>query len=446
VPACERPARRPAAAARLHCRSGRDALSAVAIALQQTAAFLDPNMSQHTSPVAGTSAATGPVGRLLLILGALAAFGPMSIDMYLPALPTIATEFHASTGAAQLTLSLYFIGAALSQLLYGPMSDRFGRRKPLIVGISLYIVTSGMAALASGIEQLIWLRLLQALGGAAGTVIARAVVRDLVGGDAAAKALSMLTLTMGAAPLLAPLIGGQILTWIGWRGIFWLLAIFGCGCLLSVLLGVPETHPPERRRPMSAGHMVTGYANVLANRRALGCLLTAGFAWSGMFAYISGTPFVYIEVFGVPPQLYGFLFGLNIVAIMSGAYVNSRVVMKVGRARLMSVGVAMAAAAGLTLLATGVSGFGGLIGIIVPLFFYMGSLNLTGANAIATVLDEFGHLAGTAAALFGLFQFGIGACAGALVGQLHDGTPLPMAAVIATTGVSALLFRHLLAR
>ena len=403
-------------------------------------------MSQPASSPPVATLTAGPAGRLLLILGALAAFGPMSIDMYLPALPTIADEFAASTGDAQLTLSLYFVGSALSQLLYGPMSDRFGRRKPLMVGISLYIVTSAMAALASGIEQLIWLRLLQALGGAAGTVIARAIVRDMVGGDAAAKALSMLTLVMGAAPLLAPLIGGQILTWIDWRGIFWLLALFGCLCLASVLLGLPETHPPERRRPMSPGSMVLGYFSVLAHRRSLGCLLTAGAGWSGMFAYISGTPFVYIEVFGVPAQLYGFLFGLNIVAIMSGAFVNSRVVMKVGRGRMMSVGVAMAAGAGLALLATGASGFGGLVGIVVPLFFYMGSLNLTGANAIATVLDEFGHLAGTAAALFGLFQFGLGALAGALVGQLHDGTALPMAAVIATTGVSAFVFRHLLAR
>jgi DHA1 family bicyclomycin/chloramphenicol resistance-like MFS transporter len=383
---------------------------------------------------------------LIVILGALIASAPMSIDMYLPALPTIGAEFGATTGEVQLTLSLYFIGSALSQLFYGPMSDRFGRRPLLVVGISLYSLTSMLAALSTGIEQLVWLRLLQAFGGAAGTVIARAIVRDLVGGDAAARALSMLTLVMGAAPLAAPLVGGQVLAWIDWRAIFWLLAVFGLACLASVLLWVPETHPPERRRRLSPVGMLRAYVEVLSHRRSLGSVLTAGAAFSGMFAYISGTPFVYIEVFGVPAQLYGFLFGINIVAIMSGAFVNSRVVMRVGRGRMMSFGTAMAALAGLSLLAVALTGLGGLVGIVVPLFFYMGSLNLIAANAMASALDEFPQSAGTAAALFGFCQFGFGAVAGALVGQLHDGTAVPMAAVIATTGVSSLLARHLIAR
>jgi DHA1 family bicyclomycin/chloramphenicol resistance-like MFS transporter len=213
-----------------------------------------------------------------------------------------------------------------------------------------------------------------------------------------------------------------------------------------VLLWVPETHPPERRRRLSPVGMLAAYLSVLSHRRSLGCVLAAGFAFSGMFAYISGTPFVYIEIFGVSPQLYGFLFGLNILAIMSGAFINSRVVMRAGRGRMMSIGVAMAALAGLALLAAGASGFGGLVGIVVPLFFYMGSLNLIAANALASSLDEFPEVAGTAAALFGLCQFGLGALAGAVVGQLHDGTPLPMAAVIATTGLSAFLARHLIVR
>lgn len=392
------------------------------------------------------SAPPRPPSRLLLILAALAAFGPLSIDMYLPSLPTIGAELGAGTGQVQLTLSLFFIGAALGQLFYGPMSDRLGRRPLLLIGISLYVLSSAAAAMAGGIEALIAFRLLQALGGAAGTVIARAIIRDLVGGDAAARALSLLTLVMGTAPLAAPLIGGQVLIWLGWRAIFWLLAVFGLACLAAVLLAVPETNPPERRHRLSLGGMVAAYFRVLAHRRSFGCLLTAGMAFAGMFAYISGTPFVYIEVFGVPPQLYGFLFGLNILGIMSGAFLNSRLVLRFGRNRMLSVGVGMTAIAGLALLATALSGVAGLLGIVVPLFFYVGSLNLIAANAMARVLDTFSHFAGTAAALFGLCQFGLGAVAGALVGQLHDGTPVPMAAVIAVTGVSALAARHLLAR
>jgi len=277
-------------------------------------------------------------------------------------------------------------------------------------------------------------------------VIARAIIRDLVGGDAAARALSLLTMVMGAAPLAAPLIGGQVLIWIGWRAIFWLLAVFGLACLAAVVLGVPETHPPERRHRLSLGGMLAAYFRVLGHRRSLGCLLSAGMAFAGMFAYISGTPFVYIEIFGVRPELYGFLFGLNILGIISGAFLNSRLVLRFGRNRMLSVGVAIIALAGLALLAAALSGAAGLIGIVVPLFFYVGSLNLIAANAMARVLDDFSHLAGTAAALFGLCQFGLGAIAGALVGQLHDGTPVPMAAVIASTGILALLARHLLAR
>jgi DHA1 family bicyclomycin/chloramphenicol resistance-like MFS transporter len=192
--------------------------------------------------------------------------------------------------------------------------------------------------------------------------------------------------------------------------------------------------------------MLAAYLSVLSHRRSLGCVLAAGFAFSGMFAYISGTPFVYIEIFGVSPQLYGFLFGLNIVAIMSGAFINSRVVVRIGRGRMMSIGVGLAALAGFALLTTGAGGIGGLVGLVVPLFFYMGSLNLIAANALASALDEFPEVAGTAAALFGLCQFGLGALAGAVVGQLHDGTPLPMAAVVATTGLSAFLARHLIVR
>jgi DHA1 family bicyclomycin/chloramphenicol resistance-like MFS transporter len=383
---------------------------------------------------------------LIAILGGLAAFGPMSIDMYLPALPTIGADLGADAGQVQLSLSLFFIGAAVGQMLYGPLSDRFGRRPLLFIGIAIYVATSLAAALAADIEQLIWFRGLQALGASAASVISRAIVGDVASGDQAAALLSVLTLVMGLAPLAAPLVGGQILIWLGWRAIFAVLAAYGVVCLAAVALAVPETNPPAKRLGLSPLDMGVAYLSVLGHRRALGCLVASGAAFAGMFAYISGTPFVYIEYFGVPPQYYSFLFGLNIAAIMAGAFANSRLVSRVGRLRMLGLGTSMVAAAGLALLAAALTGVAGLTGIVLPLFFYLGALNLIAANAMARVLDFFPSTAGTVAALFGMAHFGLGAVTGALVGQLHDGTPVPMAAVIAACGAVAFLARCLLVR
>lgn len=393
--------------------------------------------------------APAPVPRvgaaLILALGALAAIGPMSVDMYLPALPTIGRDFDATPGAVQLTLSAYFAGAALGQLVYGPLSDRFGRRPILIVAIALYVASGALAALSLGIAQLIALRLAQSLGGAVGAVLSRAIVRDISSGDAAARILSLITMVMALAPMLAPLLGGQLLVWLGWRAIFWLLAVFGCACLVAVWFWVPETLPRARRQTLSPGRILGAYLHVLTRPHSLACLLAGGMTFAGMFAYISGTPFVYIEYFGVPPQYFGFLFGLNVLGMMLGAYLNSRLVMRYGRVTMLGVGTVLAGVSGLALLASAVTGFGALLGIVVPLFFYLTPINLVAANAVARLLDDFPHWAGTAAALFGAIQFGLGALAGAAVGQFHDGTPLPMAAVIAVAGVAAFAAQRVLA-
>ncbi len=370
----------------------------------------------------------------------------MSIDMYLPALPAIGDDLGAGPDQVQLSLSLFFIGAAAGQLVYGPLSDRFGRRPPLFFGIAIYIAASALAALSADIDQLIWLRFAQALGASAASVISRAVVRDVASGDQAAAMLSLLTLVMGLAPLLAPLVGGQILLWLGWRAIFWLLAIYGLAALVAVRFWVPETNPPARRQRLSLLDVATTYLAVLGHRRALGYLLASGAGYAGMFAYFSGTPFVYIRYFGVPPEYYGFLFGLNVVAIMAGAYANARLVVRFGRDRMLAIGTGVVLVAGLALLAAAATGFAGLPGIAAPLFFYLGALNLIAANGMARVLDFFPTVSGIAAGLFGLAHFGLGAIAGALVGQLHDGTPLPMAAVIAVCGVASFTARRLLGR
>jgi MFS transporter, DHA1 family, multidrug resistance protein len=412
------------------------------------------NAAESATVSATVSAAEGatvsprpaPPRSLLVILGALVAFGPMSIDMYLPSMPAIAADFGVGLDAVQLTLSTFFLGFAGGQLLYGPLSDRFGRRPVLLTGISAYVATSVLCALSTGITMMLAARLVQALGGGAGSVIARAILRDLFESNRAAQAMSQLALITGLAPLLAPLLGGQVLLWLGWRAIFWVLTAFGTACLLAAALRIPETHPPERRHPLPPWAMLGGYLRVLRNRQALGNVLAGGCAFMGMFAYITGTPFVYIELFGVSPQRYGLLFGLNVLGIMLGAYVNSRLVLRVGSGTMLSIGTGLVSVAGLALLATAWSGAGGLLGIVVPLFFYVGSINLISANAIARTLHHFPQIAGTAAAVFGMTQFSMGALAGLLVSQLHDGTALPMAGIIAAAGVLSKSAERLLAR
>ena len=399
-------------------------------------------MSQSSSPPGG--GATG----LIVVLGMLAAFGPMSIDMYLPSFPAIAAGLATDAGRVQLTLSTFFAGFAAGQLVYGPLSDRLGRRPVLLVGIVLYVAASAACAVAAGIEQLIAFRLLQALGGGAGTVIARAIVRDHFDTDHGARVMSLMMLVTGLAPLLAPLVGGQVQALAGWRAVFWVLTGFGAVCLAAVLLRLPESNPAARRAGGARGlaPILAGYAGVLRSPVAVGNIAAGGFAFAGMFAYIAGTPFVYIELFGVPPQAYGLLFGLNVVGMMTGSLLNSRLVLGRGAAPMMRLGLAVACAGGLVLLATAATGASGLVGIVVPLFFYVGLLGLIASNAMARASRPFPAHAGTVAALFGCAQFGLGALAAVAVGALHDGTPLPMAAVIAACGVVAFVAERWAAR
>jgi MFS transporter, DHA1 family, multidrug resistance protein len=385
-------------------------------------------------PYAGKTASS-----VIWVLGMLAAFGPMSIDMYLPSLPTIARDLDATTGEVQLTLSAFFIGSALGQLVYGTLSDRVGRRPVLIGGISLYIVTSGLCALSTSVEALIAFRFLHALGSGAGTVVSRAVVRDLFDTTRAARTLSLMVLVMGGAPLLAPLVGGQILIWFGWRAIFGLLTAFGVTCLLAVLFRLPESNPPEQRAVAGISDVLKGFSEILTNRTSLGCILTNGFAFAGMFAYISGTPFVYIRYFGVSPEYYGFLFGLNVVGLMGGAAINARLVVRIGLTRMKSYGVLQLLVGGMLLVIAGATGAFGLAGIVGSLFIYISALNPIGANAMAQATEPFPQRAGATAALFGTTQFLLGALAGTAVGQFHDGTPFPMAATIGVCGLCSML-------
>ena len=360
----------------------------------------------------------------------------MSIDMYLPALPALERYFATDTAAVQHTLASFFVGLAIGQLFYGPLADRYGRKPPLYFGLTLYVLASVGCALAPSIGSLIGLRFLQAVSGCAGMVVARAVVRDLYDRQESARVFSILMMVMGIAPVLAPLAGGYLLTWLGWRSIFWVLALFGVACLLAVKFGLPETLPKSMARvPLSSA--LANYASLLTDRRYLGYALSGGFGQAGMFAYISGSPFVFIDLYGVPAHAYGWLFGLNAAGIIAFTQGNRLLLLRhdadrvLGRANLVNFLICLA------LLTMALTGAAGLVGILIPLFFVVSLRGLTFPNASAGAMAPFSEKAGSASALLGSVQFAIAAFASAAVGVFHNGTAMPMAAVITVCGLVA---------
>lgn len=375
--------------------------------------------------------------RLILILGIATAIGPMSIDMYLPALPTLAKDLAASQGQAQFTLSSFFVGLALGQLLYGPMIDRYGRKWPLYIGLGLYVLASLGCALAWRIEALMAFRVLQALGGGSAMVVARVVVRDLFDPQTAARVFSLLMLVMGVAPILAPMVGGWVLLGFGWRWIFGVLALFGLGCLLAVWRALPETGGP------STGPR-GGYWSVISDRRFLPYALGGAVAQAGMFAYIAGAPFVFIELYRVPPEHFAKVFGANAFGLIGASQLNRWLLDRFPLERVLRSALLAHALAALALLAVVLSGAGGLTAILPPLFVCVAALGLVFPNSSAMAMAPFERNAGTASASLGMIQYGAAALSGAVVGSWHDGSALPMAAVIAICGVgSNLLLRTL---
>ncbi|MEO8008185.1 MAG: Bcr/CflA family multidrug efflux MFS transporter [Betaproteobacteria bacterium] len=374
--------------------------------------------------------------RTTLILSALVAFAPMSIDMYLPALPALERYFATDTASVQQTLASFFLGLAVGQLFYGPIADRFGRKPPLYFGLTLYVAASAGCALALDIGSLIGLRFLQALSGCAGMVVARAVVRDLYDHQESARVFSVLLMVMGIAPVLAPLAGGYLLTWLGWRSIFWVLAIFGGSCLLAVKFRLPETLSASMPR-VRLSLALSNYAGLLADRRFLGYALSGGFGQAGMFAYISGSPFVFIDLFGVPANAYGWLFGLNAAGIIAFTQANRLLLLRFHADRILGIANLANVALCLVLLASAVSEIAGLVGIVIPLFFIVSLRGLTFPNASAGAMAPFPRKAGSASALLGSVQFAIAAIASAAVGFFHDGTAVPMSVVISVCGLFA---------
>ncbi|MEV5080194.1 multidrug effflux MFS transporter [Streptomyces sp. NPDC056159] len=314
-----------------------------------------------------------------LILGGLTATPPLAMDMYLPSLPEVTRSLHAPAATVQLTLTACLAGMALGQIVVGPMSDRWGRRRPLLAGLAVYVLATALCAFAPNVETLVAFRLAQGLSGAAGIVIARAVVRDLYDGVAMARFFSTLMLISGVAPIVAPLIGGQILRVTDWRGVFVVLTVVGALLAVVVWTRLPETLPPARRHGGGVGETLGSMRRLLADRAFTGYLLAGGFAFAALFAYIAASPFVIQEIYGASPQTYSLLFGLNSVGLVIVGQINGRVL--VGRVRLdrvLAVGLAVVilAATGLLLMAAGVFGDVGLVPVAAALFVLMSAMGV----------------------------------------------------------------------
>ncbi len=376
--------------------------------------------------------------RFILILGALSAFGPLSIDMYLPAFPEIEAHFAVGPGAVQATLAVFFIGLAVGQAIYGPIADRFGRRRPLLVGIAVYVVASALAAHAPTIELLTLARLMQALGGCAGIVIARATVRDLFHERDAARVYSHLMLVMGVAPILAPVLGAYVLEVADWPAIFWVLGLFGLLCIAAVSFGLPESLPVERRTRDGVGGALRGYAALFLDKPFLGLAFCSAFASGSLFAYITASPFVFISLHGVSAQTFAILFGANAFALILSSQINARLLSSFTSRQILAVTGIANAIFGLALAGQVLAAPGWLPGLVVLLFLFVGSMGFLFPNAVAMAMARAQTRAGAASALIGMLQFLMGALSSALVAQLGGGV-LPMALVMAVASVAGLL-------
>ncbi|MEU1001737.1 MULTISPECIES: multidrug effflux MFS transporter [Streptomyces] len=375
------------------------------------------------------------------LLGSLTAVPPLAMDMYLPSLPEVTRSLHAPAATVQLTLTACLAGMALGQLVVGPMSDRWGRRRPLLAGLAVFVVATVLCALAPTVETLVAFRLAQGLAGAAAIVIARAVVRDLYDGMAMARFFSTLMLISGVAPIVAPLIGGQVLRVTDWRGVFVVLTAIGVLIGVLVWTRLPETLEPAERHGGGVGEALRAMRGLLADRAFAGYMLTGGFAFAALFAYISASPFVIQEIYGASPQTFSLLFGVNSVGLVLVGQINGKILVgRVSLDRVLGIGltIVITAATALLLMSLGVFGEVGLVPVAAALFVLMSAMGITLPNTQALALMRTKHAAGSASALLGTSSFLIGAVASPLVGVAGEDTALPMAVVQLAAALVAL--------
>jgi MFS transporter, DHA1 family, multidrug resistance protein len=373
---------------------------------------------------------------LLILLGALQAFAPLSIDMYLPAMPVMETVFHASTAAVQITLVTFLVGYALGQSLYGPITDRFGRKPPLYYSLLLFIASSVACAWAPSIAVMSLFRLLQAIGACGGAVMSRAMVRDLFPPEELRFVFSALVLVLGVSPVIAPLIGSYLLLWFGWKAAFITQALLGTVCMVSMHFRLPESLAHENRRPLQFEVIRSGYAQLLKDKTFLGASVVCGFSSAGTFAYIASAPFVFISLYKVTTAQFGWLFGAVAVGMVVGSQINGRMPRTIPLWKVLRVANLVQLAAGILLLLTVLTGVGGLPGVFAGVFVYVSAQGFVFPNGSAIAMMRHGKIAGTASALLGTNQFLIAAVTTTFLGFL-DNPAVPMAIVIAGSGLAA---------
>lgn len=375
---------------------------------------------------------------IILVLGTLTSIGPLAIDLYLPSLPEITDDLQTSASLIQLTLTAFLLGLALGQLFVGSISDIYGRRKPLIIALIILVVSSLLCAVAPSIWILILLRFLQGASGSAGIVISRAMVRDMYSGSEMTKFFSLLMLVNGAAPILSPVIGGQLLKVTSWHGVFVVLGAICVFMLVSVVFVLPETLPPEERATGGLTETLSTYKKLLKDRLFMGYALSQGLVLGAMFAYISGSPFVLQNIYGASPQEFSLFFALNGIGVIIATHITGRLAGKVSEKTLFVAGIVIAVVGGISLLLTIVLGIG-LIGVLCSLFLIGSSVGVVTTPGFSLAMRNQKQAAGTASALLGLFQYILGALVAPLVGIGGSNTALPMGIVIALCEAGAVL-------
>ncbi len=381
-----------------------------------------------------------------VLLTALVAFGPLSTDLYLPSLPTLVTVFGTDIATVQLTLSVFLAGFAVSQLVYGPVSDRFGRRPALLGGIAIYLVASAACALTNDVGGLIVARFFQALGACCGPVVARAVVRDVFGRDRAATVLAYMAMAMTLAPAVGPVLGGVITELFGWRGNFLLLTVFAAGILAATQVLLGETNAHRDENALKPGRLVANYVLLLRDRAFLGQMLTVAFTYSGIFSFISGSSFVLIGRLHLTPAQYGASFGVVVLGYTLGSFFAGRMSQRMGGPWMIRTGTAVSLAGGLLGVALALAGVPHLTAIVGPVFLFMVGAGLTLPNAMAAAVGPYPMMAGLASSLVGFTQMAVAALVGVAVGHLHGGTQTPMMGAIGLVALGSALSHRLLAQ
>ncbi|MCA0043149.1 multidrug effflux MFS transporter [Celeribacter litoreus] len=373
------------------------------------------------------------VWHVMIVLAALMAFAGLSTDIYLPAMPEIADSFGVDHGAMEFTVTSFLIGLSLGQLVWGPISDKFGRMWPVVIGLGLFIIGTIGCALSSSVPEMVVWRVLQATGASASVVLSRAMIRDLYPGARGAQMMSLLIAVMTISPLIAPSIGAQVAGAFGWRAVFWVLGGIGIMALLG-MLSLGETLAKPERNDSALGASFRAYAVLLCNRHVMAHALVVGLFYVGMFAYIAGTPAIFIGFYGLSPEAYGLVFGSGVVGIFILNLINGRIVARTGTTLLLRIGATATLAFGALIAVTAVSGIGGVLGFYLPLMGFVAMSGLIMPSALSGAMLGAGRNAGAIAALCGAIQYGGGIFGSALAGFFADGTPAPLGFILLAAG------------